>query len=132
MRHDHFGSQLCYQRRYATPAELAEDLRRYLRNEPVQARPASVLYRTRKYARRHRVSVAIASMLSAVLVSFVALQSMELRRITRERDRADRIAEFMTGIFMLSDPNERVGNEVTVREVLDKASQVTRNSSDEI
>ncbi len=111
------------QRRYATPAELAEDLRRYLRNEPVQARPASVLYRTRKYARRHRVSVAIASMLSAVLVSFVALQSIELRRITRERDRADRIAEFMTGIFKLSDPNERVGNEVTVREVLDKASQ---------
>jgi serine/threonine protein kinase len=111
------------QRRYATPAELAEDLRRYLRNEPVQARPASVLYRTRKYARRHRVAVAIASMLSAVLVSFVAIQSIELRRITRERDRADRIAEFMTGIFKLSDPNERVGNEVTVREVLDKASQ---------
>jgi serine/threonine protein kinase len=111
------------QRRYSTPAELAEDLRRYLRNEPVQARPANVLYRTRKYARRHRVAVAIASMLAAVLVSFVALQSIELRKIMRERDRADRIAEFMTGIFKLSDPNERVGNKVTVREVLDKASQ---------
>src|SRR5215469_11434929 len=111
------------QRRYATPAEFAADLRRYLRNEPVQARPASLLYRARKYTRRHRVAVAIASLLSAVLVSFVALQSLQLRRITRERDRADRIAEFMTGIFKLSDPNERVGNEVTVREVLDKASQ---------
>jgi non-specific serine/threonine protein kinase/serine/threonine-protein kinase len=111
------------QRRYATPAEFAGDLRRYLRNEPVQARPASLLYRTRKYARRHRVAVAIASLLSVVLVSFVVLQSLQLRRTTRERDRADRIAEFMTGIFKLSDPNERVGNEVTVREVLDKASQ---------
>jgi non-specific serine/threonine protein kinase/serine/threonine-protein kinase len=111
------------QRRYATPAEFAGDLRRYLRNEPVQARPASLLYRARKYTRRHRVAVAIASLLTVVLVSFVGLQTVQLRRITRERDRADRIAEFMTGIFKLSDPNERVGNEVTVREVLDKASQ---------
>jgi eukaryotic-like serine/threonine-protein kinase len=111
------------QRRYATPAEFAEDLRRYLRNEPVQARPASLLYRARKYARRHRAAVAVASLLSVVLLSFVALQNIQLRRTTRERDRADRIAEFMTGIFKLSDPNERVGSEVTVREVLDKASQ---------
>src|SRR5215469_12496203 len=111
------------QRRYATPEEFAEDLRRYLRNEPVQARPASLLYRAHKYARRHRVAVAIASLLSVVLLSFVALQTVQLRRTTRERDRADRIAEFMTGIFKLSDPNERVGNEVTVREVLDKASR---------
>jgi serine/threonine protein kinase len=111
------------QRRYATPVEFTEDLRRYLRNEPVQARPASPLYRARKYARRHRVAVAIASLLTVVLVSFVALQSALLRRTTRERDRADRIAEFMTGIFKLSDPNERVGDQVTVREVLDKASE---------
>src|SRR5215472_548883 len=110
-------------RRYATPAEFAEDLRRYLRNEPVQARPASLLYRAHKYARRHRVAVAIASLLSVVLLSFVALQTVQLRRTTRERDRADRIAEFMTGIFKLSVPNERVGDQVTVREVLDKASQ---------
>jgi non-specific serine/threonine protein kinase/serine/threonine-protein kinase len=40
----------------------------------------------------------------------------------RERDRADRIAELMTGIFKVSDPSERVGNSVTAREVLDKAS----------
>ena len=39
----------------------------------------------------------------------------------RERDRADRIAEFMTGIFKVSDPSERVGNGVTAREVSDKS-----------
>jgi serine/threonine protein kinase len=36
-------------RRYGTPAELADDLGRYLRNEPVIARPASLVYRTKKY-----------------------------------------------------------------------------------
>ncbi len=42
-------------RRYSTPADLAADIGRYLRNEPVVARPASVAYRARKYIRRHRV-----------------------------------------------------------------------------
>ncbi len=43
-------------RRYATPAELAADIGRELRNEPVLARPASTTYRARKYVRRHRGS----------------------------------------------------------------------------
>ena len=110
-------------RRYATPSELAADIRRYLRHEPVQARPASVSYRLQKYVRRHRIGVAVVSLLVAVLVAFAVVQSVQLRRITRERDRADRIAQFMTGVFKVSDPNEKVGNTVTAREVLNKASK---------
>jgi non-specific serine/threonine protein kinase/serine/threonine-protein kinase len=110
-------------RRYATPSELAADCRRYLGHEPVQARPASVLYRMHKYVRRHRIGVAAAGTLAVVLVAFSVAQTVQLRRITRERNRADRIAQFMTGIFKVSDPNERVGNSVTAREILDKAAQ---------
>ena len=109
--------------RYATPSALAVDLDNYLSNRPVTARPASLSYRVRKYVQRHAAGVTIATAAVTLLVAFAIVQAVELRRITRERDRADRIAEFMTGIFKLSDPNERVGNEVTVREVLDKASQ---------
>ena len=104
-------------RRYATPSELAADIRRYLRHEPVQARPASVSYRLQKYVGRHRIGVAVVSLLGAVLVAFAVVQSVQLRRITRERDRADRIAQFMTGVFKVSDPNEKVGNTVTAREI---------------
>jgi eukaryotic-like serine/threonine-protein kinase len=110
-------------RRYATPSELAADIRRHLSHEPVQARPASVSYRMQKYVRRHRIGVAVVGMLAVVLVAFAVVQSVQLRRITRERDRADRIAQFMTGIFKVSDPKERVGDTVTAREVLDKAAQ---------
>ena len=56
-------------RRYATPSELAADLGRYLRNEPVSARPASAAYRTRKYVRRHRIGAAVAAALAVLLVS---------------------------------------------------------------
>jgi serine/threonine protein kinase/tetratricopeptide (TPR) repeat protein len=47
-------------RRYATPSELAADIERYLRNEPVTAHPPAVGYRARKYFRRHRLGVAVA------------------------------------------------------------------------
>jgi eukaryotic-like serine/threonine-protein kinase len=54
------------ERRYATPSELAADLRRHLRHEPIIARPTSALYRVRKLVRRHRVA-ALATVLIALL-----------------------------------------------------------------
>ena len=109
--------------RYSSVAAFGDDLRRYLRYEPISARPDSVSYRLRKYVRRHRVGVAVAAGLLVLLAGFSVIQAIQLRRITRERDRADRIAEFMTGVFKVSDPNERVGATVTARELLDKAAK---------
>jgi eukaryotic-like serine/threonine-protein kinase len=109
-------------RRYGAPSELAADLERYLQNRPVVARPASAGYRVRKYVRRHRVGVAVAVGLTALLVAFSVMQAVELRRITRERDRANRITDFMTNMFKVSDPSKARGNSITAREILDKAS----------
>jgi serine/threonine protein kinase/tetratricopeptide (TPR) repeat protein len=59
--------------RYSTPAELAADIQRYLNNEPILARPASTVYRIRKYVRRHRFAVAISAISMILLTSlFVA------------------------------------------------------------
>ncbi len=113
-------------RRYATPSELAADIGRYLRNEPVTARPAGAAYSARKYIRRHRLGVAIAAVGVLVLAGFAIAQAVELRRITRERDRADRIAQFMTGMFRMPNPSVARGNTITAREILDKASKEIR------
>jgi len=110
-------------RRYGTPTELAADLRRYLEHEPVVARPAGAVYRLQKYVRRHRVAVASTIVIGALLVSFGVVQAMQLRRITRERDRANRISAFMTNMFKLSDPTEVHASNVSTRDVLDKASR---------
>jgi len=110
-------------RRYGTPSALAADVENYLANKPVQARPASTGYRLRKYVRRNRVAVAVASGAAALLIAFAVMQSVELRRITRERDRADRITEFMTNMFKVSDPSEARGNSITAREILDRSSK---------
>ena len=55
------------ERRYATPAALAADVRRHLRSEPITARPPSAFYRARKFARRNRALVV------GALATFVAL-----------------------------------------------------------
>lgn len=110
------------QERYASVAAFGDDLHRYLRHEPVSARPDAVSYRVTKYVRRHRVGVAVAASFLLLLVGFSVVQAVELRRITRERDRADRIAQFMTDIFKVADPDQRLGNTVTARDVLDKAA----------
>jgi serine/threonine protein kinase len=116
-------------RRYGTASDLAADIRRYLNHEPVLARPASAGYQLRKYTRRHRAAVAVAVGLVLLLAAFSVLQALQLRRITRERDRANRerdratrITDFMTGMFKVSDPSQARGNSVTAREILDKAS----------
>ena len=109
--------------RYATPWELATDIKRHLRNEPVIAHASSSGYRARKYVRRHRLGVAVAAAAAVLLVGFAIAQAVELRRITRERDRADRISAFMTGMFKVSDPSEARGNSITAREILDKAAK---------
>ncbi len=111
------------ERRYATPSELAADLRRYLRDEPVSARPASAGYRIGKYLRRHRFASAAAAVLLLLLGAFSLLQDLQLKKTTRERDRAARITDFMTSMFKVSDPSEARGNSVTAREILDKASR---------
>jgi eukaryotic-like serine/threonine-protein kinase len=111
------------ERRYGTPYALAADVENYLQNRPVEARPASAGYRLRKYVRRNRVAVAVASGAAVVLIAFAVMQAVELRRITRERDRADRITVFMTNMFKVSDPSEARGNSITAREILDKSSK---------
>jgi non-specific serine/threonine protein kinase/serine/threonine-protein kinase len=116
-------------RRYCSPSELAADIQRYLRNEPVLATQPSLMYRTRKFARRHTVAVAAGSAVALALVALLVTLAISSVRIARERDRANReaaasqkIAAFLTGLFQVSDPNEARGNAVTAREILDRGA----------
>ena len=110
-------------RRYATASEFAADVQAYLRNEAVVAGPASATYRLRKYAVRHRFGLGAAALVTILLIAFAATQTLQLRRIQRERDRANRVTDFMTQMFKVVDPSEARGNTITAREVLDKASR---------
>ncbi|HEU4390921.1 MAG TPA: serine/threonine-protein kinase [Blastocatellia bacterium] len=118
--------------RYATVADLSEDLRRYLDGEPVSARRPTVIYRASKFLRRHVLAVASAALVTALLLALVVSSAIQSRRVARERDRAERVASFLTEIFALSDPDESRGGSITAREVLDSgATRIKEELNDE-
>jgi eukaryotic-like serine/threonine-protein kinase len=119
-------------RRYGSPAELAADLGRHIRHEPVLAGPPSAVYRSRKFVRRHRLGVAVATLAVLSLAGFGVTMAMQARRIAREYTRAERVSEFLVDLFKVSDPSEARGNAVTAREILDKGvEKVQRQLSGE-
>jgi serine/threonine-protein kinase len=112
--------------RYPTASALADDLRRYLRQEPVSARPHSISYRTRKLVRRHRAALASAMIILGALLAATAFSLRERQRAERERDlavrerrRADAQVEFQN--LLLSEVGDRP---ITMREVLDAGREV--------
>lgn len=77
------------ERRYATANELSRDLQRYLNHEPVEARPASLGYRTAKYIRRNRVQVTAAVLVMLALIAGITGTSVGLLRADQQRRDAE-------------------------------------------
>ena len=57
--------------RYASVHQLSEDLRRFLANLPVLARPQTIRYRTVKFLRRNRIPVIAGTLAAASLIAGV-------------------------------------------------------------
>jgi tetratricopeptide (TPR) repeat protein len=64
--------------RYPSVTAMADDLRRYLRHEPIRARPDTMAYRAAKFVRRNRLS-------SAAVALTIASLSVGLYVANRER-----------------------------------------------
>jgi eukaryotic-like serine/threonine-protein kinase len=75
--------------RYASAAQLADDLRRYLDGQPVAAVPATWVYVTRKFVRRNRLAVAGAAVLLLSLTAGVAGILWQAHIAQKERTNAE-------------------------------------------
>ena len=109
-------------RRYRSVNAFAQDLGRYLKSEPVAARPDTWAYRTSRFVRRHTASVSLAGALAVLLVAFAVMTVLQNRRIAEERDTAMQVASFLEEIFMEPDPGNARGASVTAREILEKGA----------
>jgi len=76
-------------RRYGTAQELADDVRRYLRQEPIVARPPSELYRVRKFVARHRLACASAAAIALTLIVGTVVSVRQAVRATRAEHTAN-------------------------------------------
>ena len=127
-------------RRYASAMELAGDIRRYLADEPITARPPSAAYQVRKFARRHKTLVAgIASVFLALVIGVVASTREAVRAHKAElaaeeqRKRADQeataaraVVDFLQNDLLAqasaSNQGSKPDPELKVRTALDRAA----------
>lgn len=116
-------------RRYTSALAVADDLRRFLADEPVRARPASSLYKLERFVRRNRyvaagIAVAFAG-LTGGLVAAISLY-VEARAAQREAesaaDKAEAVNSFLLQRMLESFSPLELGRDVKVADVLDLAA----------
>jgi eukaryotic-like serine/threonine-protein kinase len=121
--------------RYASVTALADDLYRYMRHEPISARPDTLAYRAAKFGRRNRTVVALAAL--TVLAIFVGLVGtlLQARTARIQRDfafqqlkRSQEHDELLN--FLLSDAAP--GKALSISDLLARAAEVIekRHSAD--
>ena len=130
--------------RFATAAELADDLRAVLEDRPIKAQPPTLIQRSAKWSRRHKplvwsagVSTALLLLLTVVVLSIAAVRINRERQIAEDernqaqqareeaeaaRERVETTQKFLVDSFRSPDP-ARDGRTITVTEVLDRAVQ---------
>lgn len=129
--------------RYESAMAMGQDIRRLLHDEPVEAMGSSGVYRARKFVKRNRGLVTISSVALIAIVAGVVGVSWQAARATRgwnaarletqraeealqvaeaQRRRAVAINVYMNNMLMSADPEQSLGSELTVRELLDTSA----------
>jgi eukaryotic-like serine/threonine-protein kinase len=114
--------------RYATVTELTDDLQRWLRDEPVSARPDGVVYRLVKFTRRNRVVVFGGLLVFVALASAAVITSFNMIEARTQRDearlqakRAQAQERFANLVMEQTGPG---GRPLTREEMIDRSVQL--------
>jgi eukaryotic-like serine/threonine-protein kinase len=109
-------------KRYAAASELADDLRRFLANEPIRARPVGPAERVVKWVKRRPTVAALSAVLAAVIMVAFAAVTAAMFQANEERTRAQDRG------LQLQDANDELTREQGVRAA---AERVAKNRADE-
>jgi serine/threonine protein kinase/tetratricopeptide (TPR) repeat protein len=123
-------------KRYPSVEALADDLRRHLMGQPVQARQGDRRYNAVKFLRRNLLAVvsAAAVFLGLVLIAGVTLWQNHRIGLARdataeERDRAQQVSAFMVDVFSKADPFNAQGISSTAQELLDRGAEKIKGNA---
>ena len=120
--------------RYSSVTALADDLRRYLRSEPISARPDTAAYRLTKFVLRNRTAVALAALAAAASSAGLVGTLLQTHTARVERDyalgqlsRAEATNDLNE--FLLSDAAPS-GKPFTVNDLLERAEHIVERQQD--
>jgi tetratricopeptide (TPR) repeat protein len=116
-------------RRYASVEALVDDIERHRAGQPVRARPDGWAYRWGKFIRRHRLAVTAAAIIATLVIGAAVGFARQAQLIAQERDaaqtaqrEAEAVADFVTRLFEVADPDVSRGESITAVEVLDRGA----------
>ena len=120
--------------RYGSVLQFSEDLRRYLENRPVLARPQTLRYRTGKYLRRNRAGVVSVVLVAASMMAGLVYSSYQARRAERRFQQVRQLANSM--LFGVDDRIQNLAGatkarEWAVRTALEYLDNLSRDSGDD-
>ena len=121
--------------RYQSAAALAEDVERYLDNQPILAHPPSTIYHLKKLVARHRGMVAAAGVIAVLLVALGVTMVVQAERVRREGDRAtaeaakaSAINAFLLDALGAADPWSKGSRNVSLLDALRQAQDKAKTS----
>lgn len=107
--------------RYQSAHDLGRDIQRLLRNEPIEARPPSVMYSAKMFARRHRTIFAAALMLTIALMTGVAVSTWQAVRALRAERVSQQAIASLVKAFELTDPYREDDDELNAQSLFELA-----------
>jgi len=102
--------------RYGSVIALADDLGRYLKHEPISARPDTIAYRARKFIRRNRAVVALATVALAAILVGSGVSIYQARMAQRRFQDVRKLAH--TFVFDLHDEVAKLDGSTKAREMM--------------
>jgi len=111
--------------RYQTMDAFAQDLRRYLAGQPVEARPDRFAYRAARFVSRYRLQVAAGALVAVAMVAGTSLAMWQAHEARRAAETAQAVQGFIESVFKAnsgdqSDPT--AARATTARELLDRGA----------
>lgn len=127
-------------RRYESVEQFSEDIRRYLAELPVSARPDTFSYRASKFVKRNRVAVITASLVFCALIAGIVGTTYQARAARRERERAEKRFEQVRKlannvVFKYHDaiadlPGATATREMLVKDALEYLDNLSQDAQD--
>jgi tetratricopeptide (TPR) repeat protein/tRNA A-37 threonylcarbamoyl transferase component Bud32 len=99
-------------RRYQSAEALAVDIRRYLKDEPIAARPASTWYQLAKFSKRNKALVGGVVVSFLILLTGIAGTAWQARVARQRADELQQVSDFQANMLRQVDPT-RAGKLLT-------------------
>ncbi len=121
--------------RYPTVEALIRDLDHYADGQPLDARPATVGYRTGKFLRRHLRMVGVAAGVVALVSGMLGFHTIQLAaerdRVRVEAQKAAQVSEYVISLFGTGDPYAAEADELDVRVLLERGERQAEALADQ-